>query len=433
LAINEGTSTAGTYYLSTASDAGAYEYGGIYHRPGAFTTDATSTLKFEAEAANTLNGVDVLNNNVISSCDTNDYIKFTGVDLGKGYAQITASVATTVAGGQVEVRIGSTTGTLLGTLTLSNTGGLTTFTNQIATLSTLYTGINDIYIVFKNGTAIGNFDWFQFDSTSSAGLNYATRIIPATSYSSMNGISNSGTNIGSTDNNDWVCYNNIDFNNSYTVFSVNIATPTGYQGKNLEVRLDSTTGTLLGTLTTQATGSDFTTYKEQSIPITSATGVHNLYVVFKGGYGVGNITQFKFDYPSGYVNQSQIATKQIIQAEDFNASSGITTGSSIGSCDNGDYVKFSNINFGTDTALFNYFSAKLGTPNTVPTKYIKLKLDSATGTVIGTLSPTNTGGYSIFAEQNASLNSTTGIHDLYICFEGGWGVCNLDWFSLYHN
>lgn len=118
-------------------------------------------------------------------------------------------------------------------------------------------------------------------------------MIQAENYSSMSGISNGGDMIGSCDNGDWVCYNNIDLSTGYNLLKTNVAVPAQYAGSRAEVRLDSTTGTLIGTFTIQATGA-FDVYEEQSINIVGASGTHDIYVVFKDYYGVGNFDWFEF-------------------------------------------------------------------------------------------------------------------------------------------
>src|SRR5690606_21890579 len=74
-----------------------------------------------------------------------------------------------------------------------------------------------------------------------------------------------------------------------------IAVPESNAGKNVEVRLGSPTGTLVGTLTTTATG-DWYTYNEQTVELTSIpTGYQTVYIVFAGSStGVGNFDWFKF-------------------------------------------------------------------------------------------------------------------------------------------
>jgi hypothetical protein len=67
------------------------------------------------------------------------------------------------------------------------------------------------------------------------------------------------------------------------------------------------------------------------------------------------------------------------------------------------------------------------TPNTGAT--IEIRLDSVTGTLLGTQDVPNTGAWSKSLRASCNLTSATGIHDLVLVFKGPavFGF-NLDWF-----
>ncbi|WP_304942791.1 carbohydrate-binding protein [Vallitalea guaymasensis] len=121
--------------------------------------------------------------------------------------------------------------------------------------------------------------------------------IEAEDYDSMNGVNlHPGDQVvGWCDDGDWLCYNNINLGNGYNELVVKVAVDPAYAGKRAEIRLDSVTGTLIGTLTIGDTGS-WDTFQEQTISLTGGSGVHDIYVVFKDGSGVGNFDWFRFDY-----------------------------------------------------------------------------------------------------------------------------------------
>jgi hypothetical protein len=121
----------------------------------------------------------------------------------------------------------------------------------------------------------------------------ATSLMQAESYSAQNGTQNAGTFVASLDNADWLKYSNMDFGSGVNKFSASMAVDAQYAGQQLDVRLDSTTGPLVGTLTVAATGS-WNTFTSQSTPIDGASGVHDLYLVAKGVEGIGNIDSFVF-------------------------------------------------------------------------------------------------------------------------------------------
>ena len=76
-------------------------------------------------------------------------------------------------------------------------------------------------------------------------------------------------------------------------FSARVAVTAEYAGQDAQVRLGSTSGTLVGTLSPQATGG-WDIYQTQSTSISQVTGTHDLYIVFVGANGIGNFDWFVF-------------------------------------------------------------------------------------------------------------------------------------------
>ncbi len=100
----------------------------------------------------------------VAFIDNSDYIMVEGVDFGSGVSSFSASVASTKTGGSIEIRVGSTTGTLLGTLQVPNTGGNQTW-QTVTTSVTQTTGVKNLYFVFKgNSASLFNFDHWSFAS-----------------------------------------------------------------------------------------------------------------------------------------------------------------------------------------------------------------------------------------------------------------------------
>lgn len=116
----------------------------------------------------------------------------------------------------------------------------------------------------------------------------------AESYADMQGIQHKGMYIGSCDNNDWVKFSQVDLKSGYSSFSARFGVPASGAGKKVQARLGSPTGTLIAEITTVSTGG-YDKLAEQQAVITGGTGVHDIYIVFSGGSGVGNFDYFKFD------------------------------------------------------------------------------------------------------------------------------------------
>ena len=117
--------------------------------------------------------------------------------------------------------------------------------------------------------------------------------IEAEAYDAMSGIVRSGGHIGYVDAGDWVKFSAVDFGEGAHSVAVRVAVAPDYAGRQVQFRLGSITGTLVGSLTVASTGS-WSTFKTQEASIKGAAGVHDLYLVFSGGAGVGNIDSFAF-------------------------------------------------------------------------------------------------------------------------------------------
>lgn len=112
--------------------------------------------------------------------------------------------------------------------------------------------------------------------------------LQAENYSAMKGISNYGSGIGSLDTDDWVRLSNFDFGNGVNQFSANLGLVNGNTGRKIEIRTGSPAGKLLGTLNVKPTGG-WEKKTVQSTAISGASGVQDLYLVFKGGSGVASL------------------------------------------------------------------------------------------------------------------------------------------------
>ncbi|HQF55035.1 MAG TPA: glycoside hydrolase family 43 protein [Fibrobacteria bacterium] len=100
----------------------------------------------------------------VTSIHNNDWIKLRAVDFGAGGAKsVEASVASAGQGGTIELRLGSQTGRSVGTISVGNTGGATSWKSVTTTVSGA-TGVQDLYLVFKgSGTGeLFNLDWWRF-------------------------------------------------------------------------------------------------------------------------------------------------------------------------------------------------------------------------------------------------------------------------------
>lgn len=83
----------------------------------------------------------------------------------KSPKRFTATVASALRGGTLEVRTDSISGPLIAELTIPSTGGWECWKTLQADIVKPVTGIQDIYFVFKGrkGCKLFNFDWYKFN------------------------------------------------------------------------------------------------------------------------------------------------------------------------------------------------------------------------------------------------------------------------------
>ncbi len=139
---------------------------------------------------------------------------------------------------------------------------------------------------------------FTWTGTQSGGytVNPANQI-QGSSFNSVSGIqtewtsdSVGGYNLGYCDNGDYAVYRNVDFAPGFTNVTTRVAS---FAGGSVEFRLDGPTGFRISSVTMPNTG-DWQTFTNVSGSVSGASGVHDLYLVFKGTSGVANLNSFQF-------------------------------------------------------------------------------------------------------------------------------------------
>jgi glucosylceramidase len=108
---------------------------------------------------------------------------------------------------------------------------------------------------------------------------------------------NGGYDLGFSSDGDYAVYKNVDFGAGVSNVSARLACA-GNCGGALEFHLDRVTGTLAASVTIPATAG-WQTWTTAAAPASSATGIHDLYVVFKappsGTSSLGNFNWFQFN------------------------------------------------------------------------------------------------------------------------------------------
>ncbi|WP_210589100.1 carbohydrate-binding protein [Streptomyces sp. GESEQ-35] len=222
--------------------------------------------------------------NSVGFTDDGDWISFQPYSLGNA-SKFTARVASAGAGGTIEVRAGSTTGTLLGTATVPVTGGWETYTDVTANLTGAPSGATQLYLVFRGPTGNGNLfdvDAFTFTTADTAGTTHEGE-----SYTSGSGVqvaahaaASGGNTLGYIENGDWAGYSSVSTAGA-TSFSAKVSSAGA--GGTIEVRSGSATGTLLGSVSVPVTGG-WETFTTVNTALTAAAS-GPLFLRFTGGAG----------------------------------------------------------------------------------------------------------------------------------------------------
>ncbi|MGZ3745403.1 MAG: carbohydrate-binding protein, partial [Pseudobdellovibrionaceae bacterium] len=135
-------------------------------------TPAPSALFKEAESNSSKRGnlisitsstVGASNGAYVGWTATGDVLVFNNVNLN-GIHSLQTRVATPLTGSTIEVRIGGRRGKLIGIVKVPNTGGWAGTANwkTVTTSLTSVSGTQNLYLVFKNGTAgVADIDWLN--------------------------------------------------------------------------------------------------------------------------------------------------------------------------------------------------------------------------------------------------------------------------------
>lgn len=119
--------------------------------------------------------------------------------------------------------------------------------------------------------------------TTDPAQHLASQPLEAQLVSEVHGMSTWAGGLAYVDHGDWAVIRGVDFGASSVgkIFATRMATP--YGGNQLEIRLDCLTGPIVASLTTQATGANFSNYETVYVPLVgNPQGVHDVYIVANG-------------------------------------------------------------------------------------------------------------------------------------------------------
>jgi beta-glucanase (GH16 family) len=137
-------------------------------------------------------------------------------------------------------------------------------------------------------------------------------------------------------------------------------------------------------------------------------------------------------------NRNAYAT---IQAESFNAQSGVRTeattdaggGQDVGFIANGDFMRYDRVDFGATPA--RQFMARVASgAGAGISGLVRVRLDSVTNPPVGDFAIANTGGWQSWRTVPANISAVTGVHDVFLTFSSGQPAdfVNVNWFTFGH-
>ena len=128
-------------------------------------------------------------------------------------------------------------------------------------------------------------------------------VIQAERFSSQNGIEvenceEGGQDVGFIENGDYIVFKGIDFKGGEAK-SADFRVSSNGNGGTIEIRVGGLDGTKIGEVEVPVTGG-WQTWKTVTTDISNMTGIHDVYLVFKGGESyLFNVNWWKLNFPEG--------------------------------------------------------------------------------------------------------------------------------------
>jgi arabinoxylan arabinofuranohydrolase len=383
----------------------------------------------------------------VTDIENGDYIKVRGVEFGTtGSGTFIANVSSETRayaseGGKIEIRIDEINGTLIGTVPVSYTGGLDVWKSETISADGI-TGIHDMYFVFtgEETNRLFNIDNWQFiEKISTHELFALTASVEKYKIDTITGYDSTTITVlaiysdGTSEDITTEAYITVDQENIISIANgiiygtdygeANVTT--NYNGKEDEIKLivknleselavkqlfadiDSVE-LLTGSSSSIEISAEFydghieivtdkATFDNPNPDVATITngvikalkkGEVNITVSYQGGMG---------DTKSIVINVmvSNRSPYNKNEAEDFYEQSGIDTepcsdsdgGLNVGFIEDGDWLKFTNLDFEDGAASF-----KAKVASATSGGHIELHLDSLNGELVGTCIVTGTGG-----------------------------------------
>ena len=146
----------------------------------------------------------------------------------------------------------------------------------------------------------------------------------------------------------------------------------------------------------------------------------------------GSIPKLPFWDPKGVAQVGTLNPYVKTEAETIAWSKGLKTetcaegGMNVTDIDNGEFIKVAGVDFGEGATSLDVRVASAGSGGG-----IEVRLDSQTGTLVGTCAVTGTGAAQTWTTKTCPISGASGVHDFYFVFTGDVaGLFNFNWWKF---
>ncbi|AWW32789.1 hypothetical protein DN752_23055 [Echinicola strongylocentroti] len=362
----------------------------------------------------------------VEGLDQGDWIKFNQVSMDD-VGRIDVRVASTCDDCHIQLRSGAYDGPLLAEMDIPNTGA----TNSWETINAPVTsseGIHHLYLVFQGGQDMAvKVNWLQFFE-----FEIPAGYLEAEDHDDMYGIQtqetsdeSGGENVGWVHNDDWIMFSEVDLTD-ISMVDARYSSPN--TGCGLEVRLGAVDGPLVSYIDQPSTG-DWDNWQTASANVLDTEGVHDVYIIFKGGGGyLSNLNWLYFKEGERVFERVEIEDFTTISSGPRVASStsDVDGGADIRSVKPGNWTYYENLDLTSAKSL----TVRSGTQ--VPDARVEIRLDDPNGTLVGEVPLINSGGWHNWVNSSANIEGAEGVQDVYLVYQtdSSANVGNFNWFEF---
>ncbi|MFW5777112.1 MAG: endo-1,4-beta-xylanase [Spirochaetota bacterium] len=301
----------------------------------------------------------------------------------------------------------------------------------------------DGYLVREDGSYRPAMEWLQaylageeyvipeYSPTPRVGSRASNRL-DAEDFDVNEGVETAGDFIAYVEGGDYVGFEAVEFRSNYTTLKIRYAKGGG-EPSAVRVMMVAPDGYEAARIELPETGG-WNTFEEIEVEWPQTQGSYDVYLVFDGGEGVGNIDYVEFLEPGANALLSFIDSEAVpadggvkLEAEEADIVEGIEIADTvIAYLDDSDYVAFEGVDFGAGKSRLYVRYAKASETNAG----VEIRVDSLESEPIHTFQLGATGGWDTFRYVVTSIPTLAGTHDIYVTFRQAdtTGVGNFDWF-----